>query len=62
MSDDQTNKKPKYYIKLLDRKGGAPNWAVYERTEAGTRAIALCYDEETARLIMRLMEDAKRKT
>jgi hypothetical protein len=45
----------RYYIKEINRTHGAPNWAIYERTEAGTHAVCLCYDEQLARRIMRLL-------
>jgi hypothetical protein len=59
MSDDQGDKQPKYYIKLLDRtaggKSGAPNWCIYKRLEHGSIAVCLCYDEPTARELLRLL-------
>jgi hypothetical protein len=45
----------RYYVKQLTRTHGAPNWVVYERTEKGTRAVCLCYEESDARRIMRLL-------
>jgi hypothetical protein len=50
-----SNKKPRYYVKRVDRGAGAPNWAIYERLPHGNVAVCLCYTESMARHIMRLL-------
>ena len=64
MSKDNDKSQSRYYIKQLDRKAtGAPvpNWCVYERLPRGSNAVCLCYDEQTAQLIMGLLEVAQPK-
>jgi hypothetical protein len=65
MSEDQNQgdekPNPRYYIKLVDRKSGAPNWCIYKRLAHGSIAVCLCYDEPTARELMRLLEEAGRE-
>jgi hypothetical protein len=62
MSKDQDKSSTRYYIKLLDRKGtGAPNWVIYKkRLSRGSIAVCLCYTEEVARDLLRLLEEAER--
>lgn len=55
-STDMNEQNQRYYVKhTMHPADNQPNWIVYERTEIGPRAIALCYREDDALRIARLL-------